>query len=168
MPIRARSGDNLTTYDVGVPVLLWRPSMRRAPEGGLYSVADGSERFLRVPVLGKLGWLGLVAYMLATALIALLLGVVLVLEWVVAIVVSFVVLASKVVGRSRFLVRADLVGYIGAHKPQGGFVVVGPPDRPISRPVRVEWSRPTLSAARDARRTMADHIEASQFADVNA
>lgn len=112
-----------------------------------------------------MGWLGLLVYMMVAALMTLLLAALFVLEWVASVVLSLVVLMFRVAARKEFLVRAKLSGYIGAHKPSDGRVTVGPPGRPILRPVRVEWRRESLFSALSARQEMADHIQASQFAD---
>ena len=169
MAVRAATSDNLTTYEIGVPFLLWRPKIRRSSiDERLDSLANHSERLLGIPVLGRLGWLGLLIPVLGGALMTALFGLLLCLEWVASAVLSAALFAFKLVGRKEFSVRASLVGYVGARRPRDGQVLVGPRERPTTRPVRIEWSRRTLSTALSARQEMADHIRAVQFADPGA
>ncbi len=166
MARRVATGDGLTTYEVGVPFLLWRPKRRRPPEDGpLYVFAQRSSDLTGVPLLRRLGWLGVVLYLVTTALVAALLLLLVVVEWIVAVPLSALLMLFRVVARRPFRVVGTLVGYSGAHKPSNGVVLVGPPGATVQRPETVVWVRASLSEARRARSEMVEHIAAGGFSD---
>lgn len=140
--------------------------MRRVSDR-FYFVADRAERLTRIPVLGRLGWLGMFIYLFMVAVAAVLSGAFLILEWITALAVSAGAFVSRLISRRGFNVQAGLVSYIGAHKPRDGQVRVGPPDKLIVRPVQIVWTCTSLAAAWSTRQLMADHIEAGQFYEIH-